>query len=46
MDDIEEFRKVMEGLTPGRPFLIRALRGDNTRFSLIVPRTGEFQAAR
>ncbi len=43
--DIEVFREAMRNLTPGKPFLIKALRGDNTRFSLIVPRAGSFQAA-
>ncbi len=42
---IEDFREAMKNLTPGKPFLIKALRGDNTRFSLIVPRSGDFQAA-
>jgi serine protease Do len=43
--DIEAFREVMKSLTPGTPFLIKVLRGDDTRFNLIVPRSGEFQAA-
>jgi serine protease Do len=40
IDNIEEFREAMKDLRPGTPFLVRALRGDNTRFMLVVPRSG------
>ena len=43
--DIEEFRQAMRDLRPGTPFLIRALRGDNMRYMLVVPRSGDFRAA-
>ncbi len=43
--DIEEFRQAMGDLRPGTPFLIRALRGDNMRYMLIVPRSGDFRAS-
>ena len=42
---IEEFRKAFDGLKPNAPFLIRALRGHETRYLLIVPGTAEVQAA-
>ncbi len=44
--NIEEFREAMKNLREGMPFLIRALRGDNTRFMLVVPRSGaDFRAS-
>ena len=43
--DIEEFREAMRNLRPGTPFLVRALRGDNMRYMLVVPRSGDFRAA-
>ncbi len=43
--DIEEFRAAMQTLRPGAPFLVRALRGDHTRFMLVVPRSGDFRAS-
>ena len=38
VDDIVGFREAMSVLDGGRPFLIRARRGTDTRFMLIVPR--------
>ncbi len=43
--DIEEFREAMGNLRPGTPFLVRALRGDNMRYMLLVPRSGDFRAS-
>ena len=36
--DIESFRKAMSGIEAGVPFLVRARRGPDTRFLLVVPR--------
>ena len=36
--DIEEFRQAIEELPSDLPFLLRARRGENVRFLLIVPR--------
>jgi S1-C subfamily serine protease len=38
VEDIEDFRDAMSELDGSRPFLIRARRGTDTRFMLIVPR--------
>ena len=38
VDDIAGFREAMSALDGGRPCLIRARRGTDTRFMLIVPR--------
>ncbi len=35
---LDDFRKAMGGLPTDKPFLVRALRGDDTRFVLIAPR--------
>ena len=42
--NIEDFRQAMRELRPGTPVLIRALRGDNMRYMLLVPRLGDFRA--
>ncbi len=42
--DIETFREVLNSLPPNRPFLVRARRGADTRFMLIVPRASNKQA--
>jgi len=42
---IADFRAVMTGLPTGRPFLVRALRGDSTRFMLVIPRVRNVQSA-
>jgi serine protease Do len=39
--DIESFRRAMRSVDPVRPFLVHALRGDETRFLLILPRRAE-----
>ena len=36
--DIESFREAMSGIEAGVPFLVRARRGPDTRFLLVVPR--------
>ena len=35
---LDDFRKALNGLPSDRPFLVRALRGDDTRFLLLSPR--------
>ncbi|HTO06948.1 MAG TPA: PDZ domain-containing protein, partial [Myxococcota bacterium] len=35
---LDEFRKALGGLPSDKPFLVRALRGDDTRFLLLSPR--------
>jgi len=35
---LDEFRKAMSQVPSDRPFLVRALRGDDTRFLLVSPR--------
>jgi serine protease Do len=35
---LDDFRKAVAGLPADKPFLVRALRGDDTRFLLIAPR--------
>lgn len=42
---IEDFRGGMRALPKGRPFLLRALRGDHTRFMLVVPRSSRTTVA-
>jgi hypothetical protein len=44
VDDIDSFRKGMAALDGSRPFLVRARRGPNIRFLLIVPRDSEPRA--
>ena len=44
VSDIESFRAALATLPQGRPFLVRALRGTDTRFLLVVPRTTDKQA--
>jgi S1-C subfamily serine protease len=44
VDDIDSFRKAMAALDGSRPFLVRARRGPNIRFLLIVPRDSEPRA--
>jgi S1-C subfamily serine protease len=39
--DIESFRQAFEQIPAGRPFLVRARRGPDTRFMLIAPRKPE-----
>jgi S1-C subfamily serine protease len=35
---LDDFRKALESLPKDKPFLVRALRGDDTRFLLLSPR--------
>ncbi len=43
--NIEDFRAALRALATEGPFLVRARRGSDTRFLLIVPRSGDNQAA-
>ncbi|MFI5314359.1 MAG: trypsin-like peptidase domain-containing protein [Myxococcota bacterium] len=36
---LEDFRRALKGLPSEKPFLVRALRGDDTRFLLLAPRS-------
>ncbi|MCE2390588.1 MAG: trypsin-like peptidase domain-containing protein [Proteobacteria bacterium] len=42
---IEDFRLVLDEVPKGQPFLVRALRGHDTRFMLISPGDGDLQAS-
>ena len=44
--DIEAFRSSLEAVDPGAPFLVRAQRGSDLRFLLIVPRAPANRASR
>ena len=43
--EIEDFRRVLGEVPKGTPFLVRALRGHDTRFMLISPGEGGLQAS-
>ncbi len=44
VSDIESFRVALAALPQGRPFLVRARRGTDTRFLLLAPRSVDKQA--
>ncbi len=44
--DIDAFRGSLDDIEPGSPFLVRARRGSDLRFLLIVPRGSASQASR
>ncbi len=45
INSLDDFRAAVKSLPAGSPFLVRALRGDDTRFMLVVPRSKDVQAA-